>query len=59
MSSKINEALLWVKAHFQRDEGQTMAEYGMLLALIAVVGAVGAGILGLAISGFLGGVSFP
>jgi Flp pilus assembly pilin Flp len=41
----------------QREEGQTMAEYGVVLALItlAVVGALGA--LALAISGKLGSIS--
>lgn len=41
----------------EREDGQTMAEYGVVLALItlAVVGAVGA--LALAISGKLGNVT--
>ena len=58
MSSRINEALLWLKAHSQRQEGQAMTEYGLLLALIAIVAAVGATALGLAISGFFSGISF-
>ena len=46
-----------LRAAAQREEGQTMAEYGVVLALItlAVVGALGA--LTLAISGKLGSVS--
>ncbi len=58
MFYKINEALLWLKALFWREEGQTMTEYGLLVALIAVVGAVGATALGLAVSGLLSGISF-
>ena len=27
----------WVKTNLRRDEGQTMAEYGLILAVIAVV----------------------
>ena len=46
-----------LRAALHREEGQTMAEYGVVLALItlAVVGVIGA--LGLAISGKLGAVS--
>ena len=46
-----------VRAHAQREEGQTMAEYGVVLALITlvVVGAITA--LGTAITGKLNGVA--
>jgi Flp pilus assembly pilin Flp len=46
-----------LRASVRRDEGQTMAEYGVVLALIclAVVGALGALVLG--ISGKLGFVT--
>jgi len=46
-----------LRASAQREEGQTMAEYGVVLALItlAVVGAIG--VLALAISGKLGSIS--
>ena len=46
-----------LRAASNREEGQTMAEYGVVLALItlAVVGVITA--LGLAISGKLGAVS--
>lgn len=33
-------AVQWIKDNFKRDEGQAMAEYGLILALIAVVVAV-------------------
>ena len=33
-------ALQWVKANVKREDGQAMAEYGLILALIAVVVAV-------------------
>ena len=58
MFSKIHEVLLSLVARFEREEGQTMAEYGLLIALIAVVAAVGATALGLAVSGLLSGISF-
>jgi Flp pilus assembly pilin Flp len=46
-----------LRAAARREDGQTMAEYGVVLALItlAVVGAIGA--LALAISGKLGNVT--
>ncbi len=33
-------ALQWVKDNVRREDGQAMAEYGLILALIAVVVAV-------------------
>ena len=53
MLSKMNEALLALVARFQRRDGQALAEYGLLLALIAVVCIVALTALGLAIAGTL------
>lgn len=33
-------AIQWVKDNMKREEGQAMAEYGLILALIAVVVAL-------------------
>lgn len=33
-------AVQWIKDNVKREEGQAMAEYGLILALIAVVVAV-------------------
>ena len=57
MLSKINEALLRFVTRFQREEGQALAEYGLILALIAVVAVAMLTALGLAISGTLGSIS--
>jgi pilus assembly protein Flp/PilA len=35
-----------------REEGQTMAEYGMLTAFIAIIAVVGVGLLGGSINDF-------
>jgi len=51
--SRINEALAWLVARYEREDGQALAEYGLLLALIAVVCIVALTALGLAIAGTL------
>ena len=53
MLSKMNEAILALVVRFQRQDGQALAEYGLLLALIAVVCIVALTALGLAIAGTL------
>ena len=53
MLSKMNEAILALVVRFQREDGQALAEYGLLLALIAVVCIVALTALGLAIAGTL------
>ncbi len=57
MFSKINEALVSLVARFEREDGQALAEYGLLLALIAVVCIAALTALGLAISGTLGSIT--
>ena len=57
MLSKINEAVASFVSRFEREDGQALAEYGLLLALIAVVCVLAITALGLAISGILGSVS--
>ena len=57
MFSKINEALLSIVTRFEREDGQALAEYGLLLALIAVVCILALTALGVAISGTLGSIT--
>jgi pilus assembly protein Flp/PilA len=57
MFSKMNEALLAIVARFEREDGQALAEYGLLLALIAVVCIAALGFLGLAIAGTLSSIT--
>ena len=57
MLSKINEALVAFVARFDREDGQALAEYGLLLALIAVVCIAALTALGLAVSGTLGDIT--
>lgn len=53
MISKINEAMVWFMSRFEREEGQALAEYGLILALIAVFCLIALGALGAAVSGAL------
>lgn len=38
-----------IKERFESEKGATMVEYGLMVALIAVIVAVGAGLLGIGI----------
>ncbi len=46
-----------ILARFEREDGQALAEYGLLLALIAVVCILALTALGVAISGTLGSIT--
>ena len=49
MLSTITAALLRFAARFERESGQALAEYGLIVALIAVVCIASLGFLGLAV----------
>jgi len=53
MFSKINEALTRFVARLHGEEGQALAEYGLILALIAVVCIAALTLLGIAVMGKL------
>ena len=57
MLTKINEVMLRALSAFEREKGQALAEYGLILALIAVVAILALTALGLAVSGKLDDVS--
>lgn len=57
MLSTISAALLRFVARFEREEGQALAEYGLILALIAVVCILALTALGLAVSDQLGDIA--
>jgi len=46
MLNSLFDALSFIKLRLGRDEGQTMAEYGILIAVIAVIVVVAAALLG-------------
>jgi pilus assembly protein Flp/PilA len=52
-----SDAIRTIVARFEREDGQALAEYGLLLALIAVVCILALTALGLAISGTLGSIT--
>lgn len=45
-----------IRVQFAREEGQTMAEYGMLVALIAVAAILAVTAFGTSISNFFAGL---
>ena len=57
MLSKINAALLRFYVRFEQEKGQALAEYGLLLALIAAAAIIALTALGIAISGQLGEIT--
>jgi pilus assembly protein Flp/PilA len=57
MLTKINEFVLRLVARVRSEEGQALAEYGLILGLIAIVCLVALGALGLAVAGQLGNVA--
>jgi len=56
MLSKMGEFFVRLVARFRSESGQALTEYGLILALIAVVCMVAVGAIGLAINGFLGDI---
>lgn len=57
MLTKISEFVLGLVARVRSEAGQALAEYGLVLALIAVVCIAALTALGLAISGLLGDIA--
>jgi Flp pilus assembly pilin Flp len=56
MLSTISAALLRFVARFEREEGQALAEYGLILALIAVAAILALTALGVAIAAEFGAI---
>jgi Flp pilus assembly pilin Flp len=53
MISNISSALSTAVVRLESEGGQTLAEYGLILALVAVASIIALGVLGLAVSGQL------
>lgn len=53
----LNDAIRAIRARFEREDGQALGEYGLLLALIAVVCILALTALGIAISGTLDSIT--
>jgi pilus assembly protein Flp/PilA len=49
---KLRDSIEPVRIQLKREEGQTMAEYGLLIAFIAIVALVGVTVLGSSLSTF-------
>ncbi len=57
MFSKASEIVVKLFVLYKDEEGQALAEYGLILGLIAVVAIAALALLGAAITGQLGGIS--
>ena len=57
MLPTISRTIIEMLARIREEEGQALAEYGLLLALIAVACLVAVTALGLAIAGQLGAIT--
>jgi Flp pilus assembly pilin Flp len=57
MISSIRSALSAAVVHLEREGAQTLAEYGLILALVAVASIIALGVLGLAVSGQLDAIA--
>jgi pilus assembly protein Flp/PilA len=54
---KLRDWFELIRIQLGREEGQTMAEYGLLVALIAVVAIAGATALGGSVNGVFNSIS--
>lgn len=54
---KLRDWFELVRIQLQREEGQTMAEYGLLIAFIAIIALVGVTALGGGLNGFFNTLS--
>jgi Flp pilus assembly pilin Flp len=54
MLNSLFDLVGFLKLRFGRDEGQTMAEYGILIAVIAIIVVVAAVVLGSNLSTLFG-----
>lgn len=57
VTSRISDVLLRLIVRYKDEEGQALAEYALILGLIAVVAIAALTLLGTAITGKLTGVS--
>ncbi len=57
MLTRTKEVLLRIFAFYKDEEGQALAEYGLILGLIAVVAIAALTLLGVAITGQLGSIT--
>jgi pilus assembly protein Flp/PilA len=53
MLNKIGELIVGLVTRVRSEAGQALTEYGLIMALIAVVCMAALGVIGLAIAGFL------
>ena len=57
MLSNFGAILARFAARFRGEDGQALAEYGLILAFVAMVSIIALGALGLAVAGQLGDIT--
>jgi pilus assembly protein Flp/PilA len=57
MASRISDVVMVFFVRYKDDEGQALAEYALILGLIAIVAVAALTLMGTAITGKLGGVA--
>ncbi len=56
MLSNISAATLRFVAHWEGEEGQALAEYGLILAFVSVASIIALGLLAVSVVGLFDGV---
>jgi pilus assembly protein Flp/PilA len=49
--------LIYLRARLGREDGQTMVEYGLIVALVALAAIVGLGALGTSVNDMFNGIA--
>ena len=57
ITDAINRVFVWAQVAAKREEGQAMVEYGLIVALIAVVAVTAVALIGTKVTGTFNGIA--